>query len=113
MAVEYPGYGVYKGKSNEERILQDAESVYNFCIQETRLRPKDIIVIGRSIGSGPATYLASKHKVAALVLISAFTSIQAAVKSVAGRVIKKLVKERFKNIELIKKVTSPTFLLHG
>jgi acetyl esterase/lipase len=35
----------------------------------------NIIILGRSIGSGPAIFAAAHHKVAALVLISPFLSI--------------------------------------
>jgi hypothetical protein len=35
---------------------------------------KDIIILGRSIGSGPACYLSSKRNPGALALISAFAS---------------------------------------
>lgn len=36
----------------------------------------DILVFGRSIGSGPATYIASKFQPACLVLMSPFTSLK-------------------------------------
>ena len=58
-------------------------------------------------------WLAARKKIGALVLISAFTSIRAVAKSLAGGVIQFLVKDRFRNIDLIKKVTAPTFLVHG
>lgn len=38
------------------------------------------MIFGRSIGSGPATYLASQHKPGCLVLMSPFTSLKDAVK---------------------------------
>jgi len=40
------------------------------------IKPKNIIIMGRSIGTGPATYLASKREVGLLVLISPFSSIK-------------------------------------
>lgn len=66
LAVEYPGYGIYDepmlgavGASGptEEKILRDAELVLNFALTQTSL--SNIIVLGRSLGSGPATHLAS------------------------------------------------------
>lgn len=73
---------------------------------------KNIILLGRSLGTGPATYLASKYEVGALALISAFTSIRGVFGEFTG-FLKYMVKERFNNLENIKKVTCPTFLLHG
>lgn len=62
LAVEYPGYGIYKpGFASETQIFSDAQLIYNFALKETRLQPNDIILLGRSLGSGPATYLASQN----------------------------------------------------
>lgn len=77
------------------------------------MKPEDIILFGRSIGSGPATYLASKRKVGALILMSAFTSIKAVVKDMAGSWAQHLIKQRFNNLEAIKQVVCPTFIIHG
>lgn len=113
LAVEYPGYGLYKGNPSEESILEDAEAVYEYLTQEMNLDPKNMIVFGRSIGSGPATWLASKREVGILVLMSAFTSIRGVVRDIAGKLIQYFVKERFNNLENIAKVKCPTFLVHG
>ena len=113
LAVEYPGYGLYKGVTNEEKILVDAEIVYEFLVTRLKLDPRDILIFGRSIGSGPATYLASRKNIGALILMSAFTSIRSAVKDIAGKWAQYLIKERFDNLKAISAVTCPTFLIHG
>jgi len=51
-----------------------------FLIKKCGWQEKDLIVCGRSIGSGPACHIAAKHKNAALVLISPHTSIRGVVK---------------------------------
>ena len=111
--MEFPGYGLYKGTATEEQILEDAEFIYDFLVTVLRIDPNDILLCGRSIGSGPATYLASKKKVGALVLMAAFTSIRSVVKDLAGPLARFLIKERFNNIEAISKVYCPTFIVHG
>ena len=73
----------------------------------------NIIMFGRSIGSGPASYVSSKRKPGALILMSAFKSIRDIVKDQAGNYLKYLVQERFNNMNWIAKVQSPTFLVHG
>jgi len=50
-----------------------------FLIKRIKILPQNIIIMGRSIGSGPATFVASKYKVGSLVLISAFTSLRAVI----------------------------------
>ena len=81
LAVEYPGYGIYEGETaSAEKIVQDADIVYNFLTKTLMWKEQDIIVCGRSIGSGPACYLSSHYKPASLVLISPHTSIRGIVK---------------------------------
>ena len=113
IAVEYPGYGVYEGSPNEEDILRDAKRVIEFILKVLRYSINDVIVLGRSIGTGPAWYLASKHNLAALALISPYTSIRGIVRNMFGNFSQYFIKERFSNIELMDKITCPTFILHG
>ena len=65
------------------------------------------------MGSGPATYVASKRQPGALLLMSAFKSIRAVAADQAGSILKYLIQDRFQNIDKIKNVKSPTFLVHG
>ena len=86
MAVEYPGYGIYEdyGGPSEEKIYKDAELVYNFVQCMTSLREKDIILLGRSLGSGPATHIASKFEPGGLILMSPYTSIKSVATNKVG-----------------------------
>lgn len=52
-----------------------------------KISPDKIIVLGRSIGTGPATYLASAKKIACLALVSPFTSLRDLIKDKVGSVI--------------------------
>ena len=113
MAVEYPGYGIYAGKPTAKQVIEDSVSIFDYLTEVLKVNPRNIIVFGRSIGSGPATWLAAKRKPGVLLLMSAYTSIRAVVKSIAGSLLMYLVKERFKNIELMPEVTCPSFLVHG
>ncbi|CAD8067069.1 unnamed protein product [Paramecium primaurelia] len=114
IAMEYPGYGKYKNEQpNAEFILQDAEYVYNYLTKRLGYTENQIIIFGRSIGSGPATYIAGKYKPACLALMSPFTSLKAAVRDYVGSWAQYLIRQRFDNLDQIKKVRIPTFILHG
>ncbi|EAR99030.2 alpha/beta superfamily hydrolase (macronuclear) [Tetrahymena thermophila SB210] len=113
LAVEYQGYGIYEGEPDENQILNDTQYVYNFLTEKLNYSYKNIIILGRSIGTGPATWLAANKKVGGLILISPFTSIRGVAKHVAGSFAQHLIKERFVNIENIQKVVCPTFIVHG
>jgi hypothetical protein len=102
LVVEFPGYGVYDYGSREcssGEILKDAEIVYDFMSSVLRLKEENIIVMGRCIGSGAAVHLSYKYNPKCLILISAFSSIKEAIKSIfkkysLGSFLEKFVKNR-------------------
>lgn len=60
LAVEYPGYGLYKTcEPNETMIKEDADIIFTYLTEIMKIKEENIILFGRSMGSGPATYLAS------------------------------------------------------
>ena len=120
LAVEYPNYGIYSSKNsaNAENILSDADIVFKFINEVQNINESNIILMGRCIGSGPATYLAKNHNVMSLILLSPLKSIKEAIKTMfpklkIGEVIQTIVKERFNNMENISKVTCPILFIHG
>ncbi len=70
--VNYPGYGGSSGTPTEEGIYSDALSIFD----KLKAKYSDISVIGRSLGSGVATYLASKRDIDKLILVTPFDSIE-------------------------------------
>ena len=120
LSVEYPNYGIYSSKNsaNAESILSDADTVFKFINEVQNINENNIIIMGRCIGSGPATYLAKSHNIMSLILLSPLKSIKEAIKTMfpklkLGEVIQSIVKERFNNMENISKVTSPILFIHG
>ena len=77
MAVEYPGYGIYQDKDcSADKIKQDAITVFKYIMNTLKIKEKNVLVFGRSIGTGPACFLAESHQnIKALVLQSAYTDI--------------------------------------
>lgn len=112
--MEYPGYGLYENEeATESSVLEDAETVFNYVRHEVGIKERKIIVTGRSLGSGPASYITEKYNPGAFVLISPFTSIKAVTHNLFGFLAKMLIKERFNNLERIKNIKTPTLLIHG
>ena len=57
-------------RKRSDQIIEDAETVYNFLVDVYSYEKEDIIISGRSIGSGPAIHLARKFNPSCLLLIS-------------------------------------------
>ena len=78
--------------------------------------------MGRSMGSGPACYLADKFCPNALILISPYMSFRKVAEHFVGTfllhkylgsTLSKLVDERFENIQAIRNVQCPLLTIHG
>lgn len=116
LAVEYPGYGIFEeeGGCDAERITQDCDVVYRFVLNKVNgLEEKDILLFGRSMGSGPASYLASTYRPGALILMSPYTSIKNVVRSKVGWFLSTMIAEHFDNLKFMQNVVCPTFIVHG
>ena len=69
--VNYPGYGGSSGTPSEVTINQAANDVYAYVSK----KHQSVALVGRSLGTGVAFNLASKHRVSHLILISPYDSI--------------------------------------
>ena len=99
LAVEYPGYGVYKGTPSEETILKDAETVYDFLTKFLKIKETSIHLFGRSLGTGPCLHLGASKNPGSIILLSPYLSIKEAGQHLVGKVLKNLasvlIKDRF------------------
>jgi fermentation-respiration switch protein FrsA (DUF1100 family) len=59
LSVEYPGYGIFDGKPCEDSLYRVCDDVMRFVLCVLRVPLRNIIIAGRSMGSGPATYVAT------------------------------------------------------
>lgn len=69
--AEYPGYGGDSNKVSAKSILENGQALFDF-IKNDNL---PIILYGESLGTGVATWLASKNQISGLLLNHPYTSI--------------------------------------
>lgn len=112
MLVEYRGYGGNPGSPGEAGFYRDGDAAMRW-LGAARVEPHQIVVIGNSVGSGPATEMALRHDVAALVLVSGFSDLPSVVKSQVPLVPRWLVRDRFDNASKLREVKAPVYLMHG
>ncbi|PUA30936.1 MAG: hypothetical protein B0W54_08375 [Cellvibrio sp. 79] len=107
-AMHYRGYGGSEGVPSEEALVKDAL----FLLDHIKKSHSDIIVIGRSLGSGIATQLANKRQVHRLILITPFDSIQ---NIATGRFpffpIHLLLKDKFESWKYAQNIFTPTTII--
>ena len=112
LLVEYRGYGGNPGSPDEPGLYGDGDAAMRWLATEG-IAARDVIVVGNSIGSGPATEMALRHDVAALMLVSGFSSLPDVVGEAMPFVPRALVRDRFDNAGKIARVKAPVFLMHG
>jgi len=113
LLVEYRGFFKSEGKADEKGIVQDAQTYYNYLIDQD-ITGDDIILYGYSLGSGIATDLATKVDIAALILEAPYTSIPDAAKAAYGPWLPvDIIRTRFPSIEKIASIDAPLFIIHG
>ncbi|MCC3861214.1 alpha/beta hydrolase [Pseudemcibacter aquimaris] len=111
--AEYRGYGDNPGKPSEQANIADAENLINHLISQG-LNEKDIILMGRSLGTGVAVQMATKYDASLLALISPYSSMaDVAASHYPILPVKLLLKDRYNNIEHIKNVDVPILMFHG
>lgn len=71
--AEYPGYGDREGKPTEENLFQAALSDYQALKRE--YPETAVVVLGESLGSGVASWLANNAEISKIILVSPFTSL--------------------------------------
>ena len=72
---DYRGYGQSSGTSTENGLYEDSESAWRYLTGTRGIDPMKIVVFGRSLGGGVATWLTARHNSRAVILESAFTSV--------------------------------------
>ena len=106
--VKYRGYGGSTGEPSEEKIYTDALRIFDELDKEY----SEISVIGRSLGSGVATYVASQRSVKKLVLVTPFDSIESlAQKTYPVFPMFLLLKDKYDSVNRVQLITTNTLLL--
>lgn len=107
-AYDYPGYGTSTGRPSEKGVFAAAEAAFRYLTEELGYAPESVTLYGRSLGSGPACWLAARYPVSGLILNGAFSSTF----RVMTRV-KILPFDKFDNLTVLSKLDCPVLLIHG
>jgi fermentation-respiration switch protein FrsA (DUF1100 family) len=115
LTVDYRGYGKSESSiKKEEDIYTDALAAYTYLREEKKIPEKNIIFWGRSLGNAPSLELAQNKNLHAVVVESAFTSLEDVSRehySFFPTLI--LLQYSFKNDEKIQNISAPVLVIHS
>ncbi|OEU47153.1 MAG: hypothetical protein BA866_03640 [Desulfobulbaceae bacterium S5133MH15] len=104
----YRGYGGSTGKTSEAALFSDAGALYDYVKTEHR----EIAVIGRSLGTGVAVFLASEKKVSRLVLVTPYDSMVNLARNYYFLVpVSLLLEDKFDSLSRAGRLATPTLML--
>lgn len=110
--INYRGYGQSEGKPNEKCLFDDAISIYDYFSKRDDIDANRIILMGRSLGSGVAIYLAKNRPVKALILVTPYDSMTSIAKEkVPVLPISLILKNRFDSISRASSIKIPMLAL--
>ncbi|MCG8346148.1 MAG: lysophospholipase [Chloroflexales bacterium] len=112
LIVDYRGYGKSSGTiSSESQLHRDVDAVYSYLL--ARYPAEQIVVYGRSLGSGLATRLAAQQPVQMLILESPFHSLADLARRQMPFAPAFLLKYPLRTYAWIGQVSSPIVMFHG
>ena len=110
--AEYPGFGKAEGKATEDLMYQEAIQVYQLA--RKKYTPQQIIIYGKSIGTGVASYLASRRDCQNLILETPYYSIASLLRPLFGIYpLGSLLHFQFPTYQYLPEVAAPITILHG
>jgi len=106
--LHYRGYGGSSGKPSEKALFADALTLFD----EVHAKHPDVEIVGRSLGSGIAVYVASLRPVTRLVLVTPFDSLQElAALHFPYFPVRWLLLDKYESWRYAPRVTAPTLIV--
>ncbi len=108
--LDYRGFGKSSGEmQSEEQMFADVQLAFDTL----RKRYEHIIVIGYSIGTGPAAWLAANNEIDKLVLQAPYYSLIDMKNQRFSFVPDRLLKYKFETNKYIPQIEEPIMIVHG
>jgi pimeloyl-ACP methyl ester carboxylesterase len=110
--MNYRGYGLSEGTPSEKNLFKDAINIYDYFSKRGELDPGNIILMGRSLGTGVAIYLATQRPIRKIILVSPYDSVVSlARRSFPYLPVSLILKHRFDSISRAPEITIPMLAL--
>jgi fermentation-respiration switch protein FrsA (DUF1100 family) len=111
LAISYRGYPGSTGSPSEEGLLTDGIVAFDWLSARSK---SEIVVLGRSLGTGIAVNTAAQRPAIGVVLVSAYLSVLSVAEArYPFFPVALLVKDPFRSDLKIAKVSQPKLFIHG
>ncbi len=113
-AFDYRGYGKSEGRTTGKGVLIDAHAAHAWLCERTGADPRELVLVGQSLGGAAAVELAGEYGARALVLERTFSSLpDVAAHHYWWAPVRWLMRTRLNSLERIKHYQGPLLQIHG
>lgn len=114
LIFDYRGYGQSTGEVSEQGLYEDVAAMWRLLTDSKGMKPADIVLFGRSLGSAVASQLATKVRPGGVILESSFASVSAmAAKLYPFFPTRWLARYRLSNVRHVKAMQAPLLVIHS
>jgi fermentation-respiration switch protein FrsA (DUF1100 family) len=113
LLFDYRGYGHSSGKPSERGTYRDGRAALACLLRQSDVDASRVLYLGESLGGAVALELAVAHPPAALVLLSAFTSVREMSRVHYPPIPAALVPDAYPSLRRIGGLRAPLLVLHG
>ena len=114
VVFDYRGYGKSRGKPSEPGLLEDANAVRNYLLNDLGAPQEKLVYFGESLGGGVACALAEQHPPVGLILKSTFSSIpDVGAEAYPFLPVRVLATNRFESVKRVPNFKFPKLHLHS
>ena len=111
---DYAGYGQSQGRPSEYGTYRDARAAWEYLTRERKVRPRDIILFGRSLGGAVAIELATHVNPGALIAESCFTSaVELGARVYPWLPVRFLARARYDSASRVGEIVIPKLFVHS
>jgi uncharacterized protein len=111
--VSYRGFGGSSGEISEAGLITDAVTAYDWLIGQG-VAPREIALLGESLGTGVAVQLAAQRPVGAVALEAPYTSTADIAAAIYWWLpVRLLMKDQFRSMDHIGAINAPLLVIHG
>jgi alpha-beta hydrolase superfamily lysophospholipase len=112
LLLDYRGYGKSEGSiSSEKQFFDDIQCAYNKM--KLRYSEEEIIVLGYSIGTCAAAWIAAKNQPKLLILQAPYFSLTDLMTHLFPAVPSVVLEYKFETYKYLQKVNAPVVMFHG
>ena len=112
LALNYRGYGKSEGSPGQKAIFNDALEVFDQVTAKLNVPPENVILLGRSLGTGVAVHVTCQRNVSKVILTTPFDSIRNIAKKMFPIFpVGLFIRHPFDSVSIVDKIKAPCLMI--